>query len=339
MQPNEGIRTGVLPLATPNNEVRKNEAYLTIQLVAAQYKASGTWWQKKLGGTDSLALTTCVTYRSGAERIEAMAVHQRNELKGNRISNLGMNKLLVEKIPASADALSIEIKMTVLQTDRLNEVLTILQRPEYQPALELTPKIVGQVVTLSALVKALLSDEKAALLMHGSYAGILPVTPSIDPSSAGQLTEGWLFFLAPGEKKTLWDAPTESFSIQDLQLFNEGKRVDETYALLRITADAQRGADQASNWSKKYEKALQHLDSLHVRKKGEEQLRIFNEAIGSWLEGNILLDTDPNYIDREKKQLMQQALEAIEQKYIGLGGTISLTDAKRYKERITLLKA
>jgi hypothetical protein len=337
MKPNEGIRTGWLSFNDTPGEVRKNEVYLSIQLAAVQYKANANWWQKKLGGSDSVALTTAITYRSGNENIESVAVQHRSDLKTNSTSNLALNKMLVEKIPATADALSIEVKMSVMHTDRLKETFTLLQRPEYQPALELTPKIVGQVLTISSIVKQLLTEEKPTLLMFGSYAGILPATPSKDPLSAGHLSEGWLFFIDPSGKNEIWEAGPDAFTVRDLQLYLQGKRLEETYVLLRITADGHRGVDERSNWNRKYMRSLQELDSLRIKKKEEEQVRVYNEAIACWMEGNVLLETDQNYIEREKTGIMQDALNALQKKYVGLGGSVSLSSLNTYKEHMSRL--
>lgn len=337
MKPNQGIRTGWLPFTDTAREVRKNEVYLSIQLAAVQYKANANWWQKKLGGTDSVALTTAITYRSGNEHIESVSVQHRSDLKANTSNNLALNKILAEKIPATADALSIEIKMSVLHTDRLKETFALLQRPEYQPAFQLTPKIVGQVMTISSLVKQLLTEEKPALLMFGSYAGILPATPSNDPLSTGQLSEGWLFFIDPAGRKEIWEAGPDAFTVRDLQLYVQGKRLEETYVLLRITADGHRGVDERSNWNRKYMRSLQQLDTLRIKKKEEEQVRVYQEAIACWMEGNVLLETDQNYIEREKIGIMQDALDALQKKYVSLGGIVPLAGLSAYKEHISRL--
>lgn len=334
--PNEGVRTVWLPLSPEKKLVTpivKNEGYINIHLVSAQYRSEGTWWQKRMGGTDAIALTTGITYRAGNERIEAKAVQQRPSLKADTTRNLAINKVLAEKIPATADALSIEVQLSVLQNDRLREIFEMLQRPEYQPALELTPKIVGQVLTISSMIKQLLTEDGSVAAMQCSYSGIIPAETPVDPLSGSYLSQGWLLFIDTGNDAQLSDGGSETFEIKDMQLFQRGKKVERTYLIFRITADSRRGVDQSSHWNKKYTKALQHLDAIRLKKKEEEQQRLLQEAMGYWMEGNVLLETDQNYVDRERIQIVERMVDELEKKYVALGGKIGLSREKYYPER------
>ena len=108
-----------------------------------------------VGGKDKIALATTLKYQSGIDSIEATSVQDVQEVKVNKNYNLGLQRNIAIKIPANADAIAMEVKMTAVKNDSLQAKFDMLNQPEYQSALQLAPTVVGQVLTITSLVKKL----------------------------------------------------------------------------------------------------------------------------------------------------------------------------------------
>ncbi|UWX58181.1 hypothetical protein NY406_02585 [Chlorobaculum sp. MV4-Y] len=135
------------------NQILKNTGYINLQLYCVNYMSIGNFWQKTFGGKDNIALATNLKYQTGVESIEATSVQDVRVVKTNKNYNLGLQKNIAVKIPASADAITIDVKMTAIKDDKLQAKFDMLNKPEYQAALELAPTVVGQVITITSLVK------------------------------------------------------------------------------------------------------------------------------------------------------------------------------------------
>ena len=140
------------------NQILKNAGYINLQLRTVNYMSVGNFWQTTFGGKDNIALATTLKYQSGVESIEATSVQDVREVKVNKNYNLGLQRNIAVKIPANADAIAIEVKMTAVKNDSLQAKFDMLNQPEYQSALQLAPTVVGQVLTITSLVKKLFTN-------------------------------------------------------------------------------------------------------------------------------------------------------------------------------------
>ena len=66
-----------------DEQILQREGYITIKLHGAYYSDIPNWWQKHLGGKDSVTLRTFVTYKNASEVIESSSIENILNLKAN----------------------------------------------------------------------------------------------------------------------------------------------------------------------------------------------------------------------------------------------------------------
>jgi hypothetical protein len=318
-----GVKTFWRPLvntssAEKDNQVIKNMAYINLQILSVNYMSIGSFWQNTFGGNDNIALATTLKYQSGGTIVEATAVQDNRKVKAGINNNLALKRNIGVKIPANADALTFEVKMTVVKDDLLHAKFDMLNKPEYQSALQLAPTIVGQIFTVTSLVKKLFTDTDPNMQLEASYATIISSQAEDSPVSNGKLTKGLIILIATNDGEPFDNIDETKFELRGTSLYYAGKEVENTYVIFNISADAFRGDDETADWFKKYNEGLNNLDKLVMTTDAAEIQKIYNDSKTNWIEGNALIDADAMYINTERIKIKGAAFTAIEQKYKSL---------------------
>ncbi len=314
------------------NQILKNSGYLNLQLLTVNYMSKGNFWQNRFGGRDKIALATNLKYQTGVETIEATSVQDVREVKVNRNYNLGINRNIAVKIPLNADAISIDLKITAVKNDALEAKFDMLNQPEYQSALQLAPTVVGQVITITSLVKRLFSDSDPNTQLEASYAGIISSQNEEYPVSNGKLTKGLLIMISTTEGNDYSNAVNDDFDLKGDGLYYQNSQVENTYAIFNISFDLFKGDDENSNWFKKYNNALNNLNKLASVEDETESGKIYEDAITMWIEGNALLDDDARYVNNEKIKIKATALNTIRKRRKELITMFSSEDSQKSTE-------
>jgi hypothetical protein len=302
-------------LSEKDNQILRNSGYITIMLVSVTYASENNFLQKILSGTDKVALSTSVIYGVGTDAIESTAVQDITEVRSGKTYLLGKERILAEKIPANANSLSINIKLTAVKDDLLKAKFEMLNKPEYQSGLKLLPGVVGQVLTITSLVRGLFSDSSDQPYLEGNFAGTIAQDSNDQPVSKGELTQGLLFMINSDNNNNFATASGNDFFLDGNTLLYKNKPILNTNVVLRVTFDKNKGENEQANWSKKYRAAISSLDKLELLVEKDEEDKIKKDAINTWIEGNALLDTDDTYINAEKLKIKATALTAIKNKF------------------------
>ncbi len=297
------------------NQILKNAGYINLQLRTVNYMSVGNFWQSTFGGKDKIALATTLKYQSGVESIEATSVQDVREVKVNKNYNLGLQRNIAVKIPANADAISIEVKMTAVKNDSLQAKFDMLNQPEYQSALQLAPTVVGQVLTITSLVKKLFTDSDPNTQLEASYAGLISSQQEDNPVSNGKLTRGLLIMISTNDGDPFISVDESKFELRGDTLYYNNKQVENTYLVFNISFDQFKGDDEKSNWFKKYNDALNNLDKIQLVQDQNEISKIYSDSKTMWIEGNALLDADSTYVNKERVQIKNLAISSIQEKY------------------------
>lgn len=297
------------------NQILKNAGYINLQLQTVNYMAKGNFWQKTFGGRDNIALATTLKYQSGIDSIEATSVQDVREVKVNKNYNLGLQRNIAVKIPANADAIEIEVKMTAVKSDALQAKFDMLNKPEYQAALQLAPTVVGQVITITSLVKKLLTDSDPNTQLEASYAGVISVQQEDNPIANGKLTSGLLIMISTNDGEQFNSVDESKFELRGDSLYYNNKQVENTYLIFNISFEQFKGDDENSNWFKKYNDAINNLDKIQLTDDQTEITKIFNDSKNLWIEGNALIDADTTYINSERLKIKSVAIKTIKDKY------------------------
>ena len=307
------------------NQILKNAGYISIQLRTVNYMSKGSFWQGIFGGRDKIALTTSIKYLNAGRSVEASTVQDVREVKVNANYNFGIQRDLAIKIPANADSLAIEVRMIAVKKDLLQTKFELFNQPDYQSALQLAPKIVGGVLTITSLIKRLFSETDPKVVLEAGFAGIISLEAEEQPVRNGKLAKGQLIMVSTDEGKRYDDVDESNFELKGDTLYFEGNQVENTYLVFNIGFDALRGADENSLWFRKYIESVAYLDRIYQMGLGlaagelfqndVEDSRILKASLDLWMEGNALLDADENYINVERINLKNAARIAIMQKY------------------------
>jgi len=297
------------------SQILKNSGYISIQLYSVNYQPKATFWQRTFGGKDVITLSSNLTYQSGVSNIEAASVQDVRRIRPRSSTNLALQRNLAVKIPATADAISLEVIMTAVQNDQLHAKFEMLNQPEYQSALQLAPLIVGQVITITSLVKQLLTDNGTQEQLEASYAGIIGLQAESNPIAQGRLTSGYILLINANETAPFDDVDISRFKVKGSALYYEEKEVENTYIIFNISFDSLKGENQSAGWFKKYNEGLSKLDGINTTSDTDEINRIYNDAKKSWMEGNVLLDADDSYVNSERIQMKAAAFKAINDYY------------------------
>lgn len=300
------------------NQILKNEGYINLQLRTVNYMSVGNFWQSTFGGKDKIALATTLKYQSGVGTIEATSIQDVREVKVNKNFNLGLQRNIAVKIPANADAIAIEVKMTAVKNDNLQAKFDMLNQPDYQAALQLAPTVIGQVLTITSLVKKLFSEADPQSQLEASYAGIISSQKEDNPISNGKLTAGLLIMISTNDGDQFDNVDESKFELKGDTLLYNKKQVENTYLVFNISFEKFKGDDERSFWFKKYNDALNNLDKMQTTEDKDEIEKISNDSKTMWIEGNALLDADSTYINKEKIQIKNAAIASILEKYNSL---------------------
>ena len=297
------------------NQILKNAGYIKLQLKTVNYMSKGNFWQTTFGGKDNIALATTLKYQSGVDSIEATSVQDLREVKVNENYNLGLQRNIAVKIPANADAIAIEVKMTAVKNDALQAKFDMLNKTEYQSALQLAPTVVGQVITITSLVKKLFTDSDPNTQLEASYAGIISIQEEDNPVANGKLTRGLLIMISTNDGEQFNNVDETKFELRGDSLYYNNKQVENTYLVFNISFEQLKGDDEKSNWFKKYNDALNNLDKIQLTDDQTEIAKIFNDSKNLWIEGNALIDADITYINSERIKIKSAAIKTIKDKY------------------------
>lgn len=300
------------------NQILKNAGYFNLQLHAVNYMSKGNFFQDIFGGKDKVALSTSLKYQSGVTSIDATSVQDVREVKVNGKYNFGLQRNVAVKIPTNCDAISIDVRMTAVKNDHLGAKFDMLNKPEYQGALQLAPMVVGQVITITSLVKKLFTDSDPQAQLEASVAGIISEESEENPVANGKLTKGMLILISTNDGDSFSSVDISKFEVKGDSLFYKTKPVENTYVIFIISFEALRGNDEKAAWFKKYGDALNNLDKIHLTVDPSEIQKIYADSKTLWIEGNALIDADETYVNKERINIKSAAIKTINEKYKSL---------------------
>lgn len=312
------MRSSASTISQAEDQILKNSGYINIQLFSVNYKSNGNFWQNVFGGSDNIALSTNVKYQTSTENIEATSIQDVRKVDVNSTYNLGLQRNIAIKIPANADALELTVRISAVKDDKLQAKFDMLNKPEFQAALQLTPTIVGKVLTITSLAKRLFTESDSNSQLEATYAGIISSEKESSPVSNGKLTKGYLLLISTNDGLPFTDVDESKFSLKGDTLYYETNQVENTYAVFSLSFEPYKGDDEKSLWFRKYAEAVNYLDKIHVIGNQQEIPRIYAESKNMWIEGNALLAADATYLYKEKTKIKTAMLDVINKKYAKL---------------------
>ena len=302
------------------NQILKNSGYVNIVLHSAFYKSKGNFWQKIFGGSDKIALTSTVTYKSAERSIEAKSIVDKRKVKADRDHQLGLSRLIALKVPTIADGLELKIELTAVKDDNFENGLDLMNSEEFQKPLQLSSIPVGQILSVTSVVKKIFTGIKNPAILESTFAGIISLDKVTEPVEKERLTAGYIIMIANNNEDDsfLSQVDESKFSVEGDGLKYENKTVKHTNLVFAVTFDPLKGVDEESSWFKKYQRALNKLDEIVLADNDNEEKRILQDSRKLWIEGNALLFEDPTFIDKEKTSIKISYFKKINERYTDL---------------------
>jgi hypothetical protein len=313
-----GTRTFWKPTSVkePARQILKFSGYINIVLQAAHYRANGSFWQRIFGGSDQIALTSQVTYQSSGEAIAAAAVQDARPVEANRSHYLGVSRKIALKVPATADGLELSVEISAVQDYKLQAMFSLLSSEEFKQPLELAAPVVGQVLTISSLIKKLTSNIQPQKRLEATYPGIISSDPDPLPLENSKLLTGYLILISANDddEHILDTIDASKLSVLGDGLKYQNRPVQNTYIIYNISVDAVRGVNPKATWYQKFQEAIRKLDDLYIKDEDKWE-GIYGESLSLWQQGGAILEGDPMYIPSEKVSIKKSSFAEIRQLY------------------------
>lgn len=301
-------------------QVLKNTGYVSIMLHSAFYNVPGNFWQKAFGGVNEVALTSSITYHNGNEKIEAKAIQDKRKVKPNKPIPVPIRRFVALKVPATADGMEMKITLVSVKNDNFDNALNLMNSKEFQIPLQIASVSIGQIISVTNVIKKIFTGVDPSDEIDATYAGILGETASEDPIQDEMLTAGHLIIIADEGDDFVTTLDPKALNVTDDGILYQGQPLQSTHLVYTIIYEPLRGEDQTASWYKKYRRAFNALDQVLLVTTDEEKEKILLDAKKLWIEGNTLLSDSPAYIEDEKLKIKAMHLNHIVKRYQDLTG-------------------
>jgi hypothetical protein len=294
-------------------QILKNSGYISVVLQAVQYKAAGGFWQRVFGGSDKVTVSTQITWQSGAEQRIAAAIQDFRKIAVPSVNPLAIGRNVVLKVPAVADGVEMQVAITAIHDDNLGRTLQILNGDDFKQPLQLAPVAVGQILTITNLVKRAFTDVSPEQTLAATYPGIISEGAVADPVTSNRLVQGYIVVIVKQDDEDPLDFDVRQMAITGTGLTVSGKPIENTYVVYNVSFDPWRGRDPSANWSRKFDAASSKADEL-IFARPAERANAITAAFDLLKEGGALLDVDDTYTRAEKQVLKKAAFVEVNDK-------------------------
>lgn len=300
-----------------SNQILKNSGYISIVLHSVFYNSKGNFWQKVFGGSDKIVLTSSISYQSTAKTIEAKTIQDKRTVKANKTHFLALSRIIALKVPANADGLEYKIGMTAIKDDNFENGINLMNSKEFQEPLQLSSLPIGQILSITKVVKKIFTGIGGNNELEAAFAGIISKNKVSDAIKKERLTAGYLIMIANNDEDSnfLEGLDPENLQVEADGLKCKGERVEHTNIVYSITFDSLKGVDENSNWFKKYQLAISKLDDIIFQDTEEEKKKVLTDSRKLWIEGSTLLFADPTYVSKEQFSIKATYFQKINERY------------------------
>ena len=316
------------------NQILKNSGYISVVLHSVFYNSRGSFWQKIFGGTDKIALTSSIVYHSTSKTIEATAIQDKRSVRADKTHFLGLARLVALKIPADSDGLELKVGITAVKSDNLENAIDLMNSNEFQEPLQLSSLPIGQILSVTKVVKKIFTGVEENSELEATFAGIISLDRVADAIEKERLASGYLIMIANNDEDNgfLENIDPHKLKVEADGLKYDGQRVQHTNIVYSVTFEPLKGVDENANWFKKYQLALDKLDEILFQGSEEEQKKILVDSRKLWVEGSALLFDDPTYISSEQTRIKAAYFDKINKRYQELTSESSANFMSRFLE-------
>ena len=299
--------------STPE-QILKMSGYVTVGVQAVHFNRRGKIWTSIFGESDTVAITSRVTYQRRDTTITSSAL-----LGIMRInSDIPVTtRTIASKVPADADSLELSIEVCAVEKDTMRTTLDLLNASEFTRPFELSPTVVGENISTTSFIKRCLADVNPTKRLVASFPGMIRSESVTRPLENNLLVNGQLILISAqdDEDNILDRATSDHMTIDGNKLKFKGKEIRSTYIIFNISTDTYRGYITHSPWFNIFQESLTTLNDLMLTRDEVEQESRYQTAVKLWLEAGALLQNDPMYLQTEKDKIKQDYLDQLITKF------------------------
>jgi hypothetical protein len=307
------------PIYVPHHSTPKSiqpgEGYFFIQIRAAQAAFSGPFWEK----IKSLIVTSQVSLNHSILGSEALHAIQRSiAVERNRAEQLGMSPNLIRLVPATMAQVSISVDFILDKENQLSALGGLINNDAFFAAVSLAPGAAMVARTVSSLSQKILqtfikSEERQPILQ---FSGDLNVV--------GGLKAGYYIILGTRDEDHPLPNPLPSLEVVDEGLLANGVRITQLSYIVfdvRCVSARTRDLNDGAVWDNK----LSQAETIAMSMSGNplvtehERKQAWQACVGLLKEAQILLSTDPNYLNREAQNIIKTAFTSCSAQILATG--------------------
>lgn len=299
------------------HQVLKNSGYISILLHSVIYNSESNFWQDFFGGEDKIALTSSVKYITPEKTIQAMSVQDKRSVSAGNTHLLALAKMVALKVPANADGLELKVGIVAVKEDNFENGLNLMDSDEFKQPLELSPIPVGQILSITKVIKKIFSGDHENNPLEAAFAGLISQSHAKNPVEQERLTAGYLIMIANNDEDSdfVSNIDPEKLQVTADGLEYDNKIVAHTNIVYSIIFEPTRGINQLSKWFSKFQEALNKLDDIFEASNEADQKKVLTDSRKLWREGSALLFDDPTYINDERRSIKASFFKKINEKY------------------------
>lgn len=230
---------------------------------------------------------------------------------------LALSRLIALKVPATANGLEMKVELTAVNDDNFENGLNLMNSDDFQIPLQLSSIPVGQILSVTKVVKKIFTGIQDNSVLESTFAGIISESATPEPIKRERLTNGYLIMVSNNDEANniISEIDEKDLTVDVDGLKHKKSRLNLTNIIYSITFDSLKGIEENSNWFAKYKEAINKLDDLTFAEDKTAQEKILNDSKKLWIEGSALLYSDPTYIYKEQNSIKNLYFKTITDRY------------------------
>jgi hypothetical protein len=302
------------PIYVPRKQLtkplRSGEGYFWVQVHSAQAYFGGPIWERAKGlvVTSQVDLTHPSFHQGGVH-----AIQRAREVKRNHATQLGLNQVLVDIVPATMSTVSVSIEFLLDRENRLGDLAGLINSDSFWSAISLAPAAALVARTLSNLAQKVIQT----LLPVQESVPILQFNGDFHLGGEG-LVEGYYVILGTTDANHPLPSPYEKLLVHNGMLLRNDVLVSElSYVVLNLycTEVRTREMNGGALWDSKLREAEDEVESLlnNPLSTTAELSQGWQKCVGLLREAQVLIRNDPNYLTSEAENIIRASFARCEE--------------------------
>jgi hypothetical protein len=278
--------------------------YFLLRIHSAQAAYTGTAWGNFWRPSKQLLVTSRVQLHPVVrEALGGIQVARR--LRGNQVLQLGLRPNLIDLVPTTVERVSVALEFLLDRKDRLKALAGAINTSNFLTTLSLSEPVLATAKAVGSVAGQVLD----AFLDEADKQPILEFTGDLNVG-AGDIPAGYHVLLASTKGGKPLPRPLPALAVQAHDLLAGGKPVTHwSYVVLEVRYTKVRGRDATAPWDVLLREAEDKARQL-AGAPAAQRKEAWAECQDLISRAQALLRVDPNYLPRERGDIIASVLRA-----------------------------